>query len=268
MRTALRLGLPLVLALAIAGPAFAQTGMGEATPPKDVSFSFEGPFGTYDRAALQRGFQVYKEICSACHSLNRVSFHALGEPGGPGFTDAQVKALAAAYQIPAEPNAQGQLFNDKGERLTRPGIVADHFPPPFPNDEAAKIANGGSLPPDLSVIVKARTGGPEYIYSILTGFGQTPPAGFKVMESKFYNPYFQGWNISMPPPLADGAVTYSDGTKATVAQEAHDVVTFLTWAADPKMEERKRLGFEVLIFLSVLSGLLYLSYRRVWKDMH
>lgn len=268
MRTALRLGLPLVLALAFAAPALADTAMGEAISPKDVSFSFEGPFGTYDRAALQRGFQIYKEVCSACHSLDRVSFHALAEEGGPGFTDAQAKAIASSYNIPAEPDSQGRLYDDKGERLTRPGIVADHFPSPFPNDQAARAANNGAVPPDLSVIAKARQGGPQYIYSILTGFGQTPPHGFKVMEGKFYNPYFAGWNISMPPPLADGSVTFSDGTKATVDQEAHDVVTFLTWAGDPKMEQRKRLGFEVLIFLSVLAGLLYLSYRRVWKDLH
>ncbi|MDE2075310.1 MAG: cytochrome c1, partial [Alphaproteobacteria bacterium] len=125
-----------------------------------------------------------------------------------------------------------------------------------------------ALPPDLSVIVKARDGGPQYVYSILTGFGQTPPKGFKVVDGKYFNPYFPGWNISMPPPLADGAVTYTDGTKATLDQEAHDVVTFLSWAGEPKMEQRKRLGFEVLVFLTVLAGLLYLSYRRVWKDAH
>jgi len=268
MRIAFRLGLSLVAAALFAGAAVAATATGEAYSPKDVSFSFEGPFGTYDRAALQRGFQVYKEVCSACHSLNLVAFHALAEPGGPGFTEAQAKAIAAGYKIPAGPNKQGQLFDADGERLTRPGTLADHFLPPFANDEAARTANGGALPPDLSLIVKAREGGPQYVYSILTGFGETPPAGFKVLSGKYFNPYFQAWNISMPPPLVDGSVTYSDGTKATVAQEAHDVVTFLAWAAEPKMDERKRLGFEVLIFLTVLAGLLYLSYRRVWKDAH
>ena len=267
MRTALRLGLSLVFVAAFAGSAMA-VAMGEQYPLKDESFSFQGPFGTYDRAALQRGFQIYNEVCKSCHSLNRVTFASLTESGGPEFTEAQAKAIAASYQIPAAPNKQGQTYDDKGNRLTRPGILADHFPPPFPNEEAARAAFNGALPPDLSVIVKARDGGPQYVYSILTGFGQTPPKGFKVVDGKYFNPYFPGWNISMPPPLADGAVTYTDGTKATLDQEAHDVVTFLSWAAEPKMEQRKRLGFEVLVFLTVLASLLYLSYRRVWKDAH
>jgi len=275
----MRIALPLVLAAALAVPAFADTTNTDPLPPTKVSWSFEGPFGTYDRAALQRGFQVYKEVCSACHSLNRVAFHDLSSgPGGPGaeegngggigFSDAQVKAIAAAYKIPADPNDKGELFDSSGERLTRPGIVADHFPAPFANEEAARAANNGALPPDLSLIVKAREGGARYVYSILTGFGQKPPAGFKVMANKYYNPYFAGWNISMPPPLSEGAVTFSDGTTATVDQEAHDVVTFLSWAAEPKMEERKRLGFGVMAFMLLLSGLLFLSYRRVWKDQH
>jgi ubiquinol-cytochrome c reductase cytochrome c1 subunit len=239
-------------------------------PPKHPGWSFDGPFGTYDRAALQRGFQVYKEVCSACHSLNRVSFHALSsDNGGNGFfTDPQVKAIAAGYQIEAEPNDKGELFDEKGNRLKRPGIPADHFPPPFPNEQAARTANNGALPPDLSIITKARAGGPEYVYSIITGFGEKPPAGFTVLPNKYYNPYFSGWNISMPPPLSPNQVTYSDGTKATVPQMAHDVVTFLSWAAEPTMEQRKSLGFGVMLFLIAFSGLLYLSYRRVWKDIH
>ena len=268
MRTALRLGLSLALAALFAGSAATAQTMGEQRPLKDVHFSFEGPFGTYDRAALQRGFQVYNEVCKSCHSLKLVSFASLAEPGGPGFTKAEAKTIAASYQIPAKPNKQGQLFDDKGNRLTRPAILADDFPSPFPNDEAARATFNGALPPDLSVIVEARDGGPQYVYSILTGFGQNPPKGFTVMDGKYFNPYFPGWNISMPPPLADGSVTYTDGTKATLDQEAHDVVTFLSWAAEPHMEARKRLGFEVLVFLSVLAGLLYLSYRRVWKDAH
>ena len=238
--------------------------------PKHPGWSFDGPFGTYDRAALQRGFQVYKEVCSTCHSLNRVSFHALSSDNeGYGFfTNPQGKAIAAGYQIDAEPNDKGELFDDKGNRLKRPGIPADHFPPPFANDQAARAANSGALPPDLSVIVKARAGGSDYVYSIVTGFHQNPPAGFKVLPNKYYNPYFNGWNISMPPPLSPNQVTYSDGTKATVEQMAHDVVTFLTWAAEPTMEERKRVGFEVMLFLILLSALFYLSYRRIWKDIH
>ena len=266
MRTTFGPGL-LLAALLCATAANAQSTE-PARAPKSVAWSFDGPFGQYDRAALQRGFQVYKEVCSACHSLNLVSFHSLSEPGGPGFTDAQMKAIAAGYKIPAEPNDKGELFDDKGNRLTRPGTPADHFPPPFANEQAARAANNGALPPDQSVLVKAREDGSNYIYSICTGYGEKTPAGFTVMSGKYYNPYFDGWNISMPPPLADNAVTYSDGTKATLDQECRDVVTFLTWAAEPKMEERKHLGFEVIAFLILLSGLLYLSYRKVWRDAH
>lgn len=263
----MRIALPLLLIASLVTPALAED-FSEPLPPKNAEFKFEEMFGLYDRGALQRGYQVYKEVCSACHSLNRVAFHALGDEGGPGFSAAQVKALAAAAKIPAEPNDKGETTDANGERLTRPGIPADHFPAPFANENAARAANNGALPPDLSIIVKAREGGANYVYSILTGFGQHPPAGFKVLPGKYYNPYFAGRNISMPPPLTDGAVTYSDGTKASVDQEARDVVTFLSWAAEPKMEERKRMGFGVLIFLVALAGLLYLSYRRVWRDMH
>ncbi|HEY6578283.1 MAG TPA: cytochrome c1 [Rhizomicrobium sp.] len=259
-------GLAIVL-LILGGAAEAQTAT-HARPPKDVTFSFDGPFGTYDRGALQRGMQVYKEVCSACHSLNRVAFHNLSDPGGPGYTDAQVKALAASYKAPAPPNDKGELFDASGNRLTRAATPADHFPPPFPNEEAARTANNGALPPDLSLIVKARAGGSAYVYSIITGFRQKPPSWFKVLPNKYYNPYFEGWNISMPPPLTNGSVTFSDGTPSDLDQEAHDVVTFLSWASDPKMEERKRIGLEVMAFLVVFSGLLFLSYRRVWRDAH
>ena len=178
------------------------------------------------------------------------------------------KALAAGYKLPADPNDKGETTDDKGERLTRPGILADHFPPPFANEEAARASNGGALPPDLSLIVKAREGGAQYVYSIVTGFGQKPPKGFALQAGKYFNPYFAGGNISMPPPLTEGSVTFADGTQATVDQEAHDVVTFLSWAAEPKMEERKEIGFGAMIFMLVLSGLMFLSYRRVWKDAH
>lgn len=268
MRFALPLGLSLFALASLSNAALAEAVMGTALPPKDVTFSFEGPFGTYDRASLQRGFQIYKEVCSACHSLNRVAFHALADEGGPGFTEAQVKAIAAAYKIPAGPNDKGETTDASGNVLTRPGIVADHFPPPFPNEQAARTANNGALPPDLSIIEKARNGGAHYVYSILTGFGQKPPSGFKVLDGKYFNPYFVGWNISMPPPLTQGSVTFSDGTKATVDQEAHDVATFLAWAGEPKMEERKRIGFGVMLFLIAFAGVLYLSYRKVWADTH
>ena len=262
----MRILLPLGLALAVSTSALAATG--DPRPPKDVHWSFEGPFGTYDRAALQRGFQVYKEVCSACHSLNRVAFHSLSEPGGPGFTDAQMKAIAAGYKVVAGPNDKGETVDANGNALTRPGTASDHFPPPFPNEEAARAANGGALPPDLSLIVKARDGGPQYVYSIITGFHETPPPGFKVLANKYYNPYFATWNISMPPPLADGQVTFSDGTPNKIADEAYNVVTFLAWASEPKMEERKRVGFGTMAFLVLLSGLLFFSYRRIWHGEH
>ncbi len=263
MKIALSLG--LACGLAFSGAALAAE---DALPPQKMTWSFDGPFGKYDRAALQRGFQVYKEVCAACHGLNHVAFHALSDEGGPGFTDAQVKALASQVQIPAEPNAKGETYNESGERIKRPGIPADHMVSPFENEAAARTANNGAVPPDLSLIVKAREGGANYVYSILTGFGRTPPQGFELVEGKYYNPYFPSGNISMPPPLLADSVTYSDGTNATIDQEAHDVVTFLTWASEPKMEQRKHIGTAVMIFLLGLSTLLFLSYRKLWQGQH
>ena len=269
MRHTMRIALPLSLALGLlaATPALALDTA--KLPPKAVDFSFEGPFGTYDRGALQRGFQVYKEVCSTCHSLDHIAFRNLGDEGGPGYDESQVKAIALGYKVPADPNDKGEIFDDKGVRLTRAATPADYFPAPFANEEAARANNSGALPPDLSMIIKAREDGAHYVYSILTGFHETPPAGFKVTAGKYYNPYFEGWNISMPnTALAANAVTYSDGTPATIAQEAHDVATFLSWASDPKMEERKRMGFGVIIFLLIFSGILFAAYRKVWKDQH
>jgi cytochrome c1 len=264
MRFALPLG--FVLGFALAAPAFGATG--DQAPLKKMDWSFEGPLGTFNRTDLQHGFQVYKEVCSACHSLNRVAFHTLSEEGGPGFTDAEMKAIAAGYKVLAGPNDKGETVDDKGNPLMRPGAPADVFPPPFPNDEAARSANGGSLPPDLSIIEKARVGGPDYVYSIITGFGQKPPAGFKVTDGKYYDPYFLGWDIAMPQPLSDGQVTFVDGAPNKIADEAKAVVTFLAWTSEPHLESRHRIGVGVMVFLIVLSGLLYLSYRRVWKDEH
>jgi cytochrome c1 len=256
-----------------AQPAPAAQAAASSTPPpalpmKQTQWPFEGPFGTFDRASLQRGFQVYKEVCSACHSLKRVAFRNLGEPGGPDFTAAEVKAIAAGFKVPAEPNDQGRTYDDSGVRLTRNGTPADYFPSPFENDQAARVANNGALPPDLSVIIKAREGGPDYVYSILTGFDQPIPATMHMQPNMNYNPYFAGWQIAMPPPLHESLIAYTDGTKATVDQMARDAVTFLSWTAEPKMEERKRLGFGVMIYLVVLSGLLYLAYQRIWLGKH
>ncbi len=263
----MKIALPLSLALGLAftGSALAAEN---ALHPKQVDWSFNGPLGRYDQAQLQRGFQVFKEVCSACHGLSHVAFHALGEEGGPHFSEAAVKALASQKQIPAEANEKGETYNENGERIMRPGITADRYLSPFLNDAAARTANGGALPPDLSLMTKARKDGSNYVYSILTGYGATPPQDFHVIEGKHYNPYFPGGNISMPKPLNENGVTYSDGTKATIDQQAHDVAAFLTWAAEPKMEERKHIGVMVIIFLLGLSTLLFLSYRKMWEGQH
>lgn len=230
-------------------------------PPKEVDWAFEGPFGVYDRAALQRGFGVYKEICSSCHALKYVAFRNLSEPGGPEFPVQMMQAIAASFRVPAGPDETGQM-------MARPGTPADYFPPPFPNEQATRAANNGALPPDLSLIVKAREGNQNYVYSILMGYGLQQPATEVMAEGLYYNPYFPRHQIAMPPPLRDGAVTFADGTPATVGQLAGDVVTFLSWASEPKMEERKRTGFGVMLYLLAFSTLLFLSYRRVWHGHH
>jgi ubiquinol-cytochrome c reductase cytochrome c1 subunit len=240
----------------------------EALAPKHVSWSFTGPFGVYDRAALQRGFQIYKQVCSACHALSHVAFRNLGDPGGPEFTSDEVKAIAAGFMVPAGPNEMGQTVDANGTPLARPGTASDYFPPPFANEQAARMANNGALPPDLSLIVKARSGNQDYVYSILTGFGQTPPANERVAPGLYYNPYFPRHQIAMPPPLMNGSVTFADGTPNTLDQEAHDIVTFLAWASEPTMDERKRMGFNALLYLIGLAVLLFFSYRHIWHGRH
>ncbi len=216
-----------------------------------------GLLGTFDRAQLQRGFQVYKEVCSACHAIHRVAFRDLA---AIGFTEPQIKALAKGYQIPS--------IDDKtGEPNTRPGLPSDKFPLIYPNEVAARAAQNGALPPDLSLITKAREGGGDYVHSLITGYADAPK-GWEVPTGLYYNPYFRTLNVAMPPPLAaDGQVTYADGTKATVDQMARDAAAFLTWTAEPKLEQRKSTGMAVIIFLIILSGLAYLSYQRVWADI-
>ena len=265
------LGAALLFAAPFAHGAFAQDEEGGPIP--HPGWSFEGPFGTFDRAALQRGFEVYQNVCSNCHSLNLVTYDDLGPNGfngGLGYTEDQVKAIAAQKQVTDGPNDQGDMFQ-------RPGRPSDAFVPPFPNDQANRAAHNGALPPDLSLIVKERAGGlgvlpwvstgSDYVYGILTGF-KDPPAGEKMPDNSYYNVVFPGHHIAMPPPLSDDVVTYDDGTKATTPQEAHDVVTFLTWAAEPNLEDRKRTGAKVLIFLLVLTGILYAAKRRIWADVH
>ena len=253
------------------GAAVAEEG---ALPAKGINFSFEGPFGTFDRAQLQRGYKVYKEVCSNCHSMNLLSFRNLADRGGPNFTEEQVKALAATFKVPADPDS-------KGEIVDREGLPSDRFPSPYPNTEAAVAANGAA-PPDLSLITKAREGwhgtfnqlwngigGPQYVYSVLTGY-EKPSAEVEKeqVQGKYYNPYFQAGNwISMPPPLVDGQVTFDDGAPNTVDDQARDVSAFLAWTAEPKMEERKQTGFEVLIYLAVLAGLMYFVKKKTWAKV-
>lgn len=254
----------LALALALPLPVHAVEDFTKPLPPKDIQWPFEGVFGAYDRGELQRGFQVYKEVCSACHSLDLVAFHDLAAPGGPGFTEAQAKAIAAAYKIPAEPDARGELYDEQSTRLTRPGLFTDHFPAPYANEQAARAANSGMRPPDLSLIVKARKGGANYVYSLLTGFNRPQPVGFALPQGKYYNPYFAGRTIGMAPPLTKDLVAFSDGTPATVENEARAAAAFLTWTADPNLEARHRIGLQVMAFLVLLTGLFFLSYRKIW----
>ena len=232
---------------------------GETHEPEIASqdWTFEGPFGHYDNAQLQRGYQVYQEVCASCHSMNLLSYRNLGEAGGPGFSEAAVNALAAQAQITDGPN-------DKGEMFQRPGRAADHFRAPFANEQAARVANNGALPPDLSVMAKARPHGPDYLYALLTGYHE-PPEGFEVTQGMHYNAAFPGHQIAMPPVLNDGGIAYTDGTKPTVANYAKDVSAFLMWAAEPKLEERLRLGLRVMIFLLVFAVIMYLAKRSVWS---
>jgi ubiquinol-cytochrome c reductase cytochrome c1 subunit len=254
MRRLTLAGLALGAAVALPSARAAE----EETPLPPTTWSFSGPFGTYDRAAAQRGFQVYNEVCSACHSMKLMSYRNLE---GIGLSAAQVKAIAASKTVPGSED-------DTGKATTRPGLPSDTFVSPFPNDAAARAANNGALPPDQSLIELARAGGATYIYDLVAKGYVDPPAGVKVPDGLYYNKYFPGHNIHMPPPLTDGSVTYADGTKATVDQEAHDVATFLTFAANPHMEERKHLGIRVVGFVFLLGCVTYGAKRRMWKDIH
>lgn len=225
--------------------------------PKKMKWSFDGMLGTFDRTSIQRGFQVYKEVCSACHSLHLVAFRNLKEVG---FSEAEVKEIAKNYSIPDGPNDAGEMFE-------RPGILSDRFTGPYANEKAARAANNGAFPPDLSLMIRARENGANYVYSLLTGFDQTPPKGMNIQDGMHYNPYFPGMQIAMAPPLSEGMVTYTDGTKATVDQMARDVVNFLQWTADPKMEKRKSTGIKVLLFLMIFTGLFIVAKKRIWTKV-
>ncbi|MBH90804.1 MAG: cytochrome c1 [Candidatus Marinimicrobia bacterium] len=220
-------------------------------------WSFKGITGKFDRASLQRGYQVYSEVCASCHSMRLLSYRNLGEEGGPEFSVDQVKAIAANFEVTDGPNADGDMF-------TRPGRPSDRFVSPYPNIQAATAANGGAYPPDMSVLVKSRKGGADYIYSVLMGY-EEPPANMKLDDGVYYNKYMEGQKIKMSNPLSDGIVTYSDGTQATEAQMAKDVTTFLAWAAEPTLEQRHKMGVKVLIFLIIFTILVYLSMKRLWS---
>jgi len=229
----------------------------ETIDPIKVNWSFKELTGKFDRASLQRGFQVYKEVCSSCHSMQYLSYRNLGEPGGPEFTLEEVKAIAASVEIEDGPDSQGEMF-------TRPGKPSDKFKSPYPNVEASTVANGGAYPPDMSVLVKARPGGADYMYSVLVGY-EDPPAGMKLDDGVYYNKYMIGQKIKMASPLLEGIVEYSDGTEATVDQMAKDVTTFLAWAAEPELEVRHKLGIKVIIYLLLLTILVYLSMKKIWS---
>ena len=222
-----------------------------------VDWSFKGFTGKFDRSSLQRGYQVYNEVCASCHSMSLLSYRNLGEPGGPEFPLDEVKNIAASFEVTDGPDDQGEMF-------TRPGRPSDKFVSPYPNVNAAIAANGGAYPPDMSVLVKSRKGGADYIYSVLMGY-EEPPAGMKLDDGVYYNKYMEGQKIKMSNPLSEGIVSYSDGTQATEDQMAKDVTTFLTWAAEPTLEQRHKMGVKVIIFLIIFTTLVYFSMRRLWS---
>jgi ubiquinol-cytochrome c reductase cytochrome c1 subunit len=250
--------LPIVIVLLL-GLSPQALAAGEAAHAEPQEWSWEGVFGHFDRPQLQRGYLVYKQVCAACHGMKLLSYRNLGEPGGPEMPEAAVKAFAAESEIPD--------LDENGEATTRPGTPADRFKSPHANEIAARAANNGALPPDLSVIVKARHDGSNYIYALLTGYAD-PPAGMTMGAGMNYNKYFPGGQIAMASPLgADDLVAYADGTKPTKEQMARDVTAFLTWASEPRLEERKRLGVKVMAFTFVLALVLFVAYRRLWRDV-
>jgi ubiquinol-cytochrome c reductase cytochrome c1 subunit len=247
-----KLSITLIMLLSFTQLAIANTG---ELHPKKLKWKFEGVFGTFDVQAIQRGYQVYKEVCSACHSLNLVAYRNLKEIG---FSDKEIETLAAEHTVPDT--------DDAGSPIERKALPSDHFVPPFANEKAARAANNGAYPPDQSLIIKARHDGANYIHSLLTGYSN-PPQGVVIPEGKHYNAYFPGGMIAMPPPLQEGQVTYQDGTKATVDQMARDVVHFLHWAAEPEMQRRKAMGIKVLLYLSVFTIMFYITKRKIWSKL-
>ncbi len=229
----------------------------ENTEYLKTDWTFKGVFGKFDRSALQRGYQVYAEVCASCHSMKYLSYRNLSEEGGPEFTQSQVKAIAASFEVKDGPNSDGEMF-------TRPGKLSDKFVMPYENVKAAQAANGGAYPPDMSVLVKARGGGVDYIYSLLLGY-EDAPSGVSLDEGVYYNKYMYGNKIKMSAPLSDGLVEYSDGTVASVEQMSKDVTTFLMWAAEPHLETRHKMGFKAIVYLIILTVLVYFSMKRIWS---
>lgn len=246
----------LIIFLIIIGSALISHASESIHQLKNMQWPFDGALGQVDRQAAQRGFQVYKEVCSVCHGLYNLSYRNLKDLG---FSEAEVKEIAKNYTIKDGPNDQGEIFD-------RPAALSDRFVKPYPNEQAARASNNGAYPPDLSLMVKAREGGADYLYSLLTGYTE-PPKNFKLMTGLYYNTYFPGHQIAMPPPLSNGQVTYLDGTNASIEQMARDVTIFLQWTAEPEMEHRKSMGLKIMIFLVIFTTFFYISKKRIWSNV-
>ena len=222
-----------------------------------TDWTFKGLLGKFDRASLQRGYQVYNEVCASCHSMQYLSYRNLMEEGGPEFTEEQAKAIAANFVVIDGPNSDGEMFE-------RPAKLSDKFVMPYPNEKAAQAANGGAYPPDMSVLAKARKGGVDYLYSVLLGY-EDPPSNIQLDEGVYYNKFMYGNKIKMPKILEDNLIEYTDGTLASEEQMAKDVVTFLMWSAEPHLEARHKMGFRALIYLTILTVLVYFSMKKIWS---
>ena len=253
MRKVLIISLAILLSLSIQ----LKINSAEKVELMKTDWTFKGLLGKFDRASLQRGYQVYTEVCAACHSMKYISYRNLMEKGGPEFSEAQVKAIAASFDVTDGPNADGEMFS-------RPARLSDKFPMPYPNEKAAQAANGGAYPPDMSVLAKARKGGVDYLYSVLLGYDD-PPAGVTLDEGVYYNKFMYGNKIKMPKVLEDDLIEYSDGTPVTEEQMAKDVVTFLMWSAEPHLETRHKMGFRAIIYLIILTVLVYFSMKKIWS---